>query len=195
MADGTELSGTQMTTPAPPAKAARSGWSRGRKILVGCGLLFALAIPCLITLGWSHERQTDWWRAAAIREIAQWTSEPAWLSRERARLNPPSGERSWMSKHLILFQNGDWVAYSSICHKEDSRYNDFWVGRASDGKWYYTTFHFCVGMMVLWSFDQPKDLPSFLSEYSVREFNGDPHEKLAQTWPDPPQQATRRKFW
>jgi hypothetical protein len=88
-----------------------------------------------------------------------------------------------MSGNLILFKSGEWIVYTNACQKEDRRLHDMFIGRASDGKWLYTTFHFCVGMKVLPMMGRPADLLFFQKEYLASEFNGSPDAVLGQTWP------------
>ena len=84
-------------------------------------------------------------------------------------------------------KNGDWIAYASRCSKEDWRIRDIFIGRATDGKWYYSTFHFCRGMLTLRVEDRPESLDKFITAYSLREFDGRSDECLKKTWPNPTQ--------
>lgn len=78
---------------------------------------------------------------------------------------------------------GDWIAYTNICQKQDRRIEDLFIGRGSDGQWYYSTFHFCKGMLVLRGEDRPEDLRSFAKGYFLRTFDGRSDESLRKTWP------------
>jgi len=81
-------------------------------------------------------------------------------------------------------KNGDWIACQNICSKEDSRVQDLFIGRASDGKWYYSTFHFCIGMTVLRDMEQwqPDSLAQFVDAYWLVPFDGRSDECLKATW-------------
>ena len=132
-----------------------------------------------------HRRQ---WKNDAIAEIARLADDANWLATETARLkaDPPEDDGSgqgWLSNHLILMKNGDRVIYSSQCHKQDWRVYDIFVGRASDGEWYYSSYHFCIDMCVLASNGQPSDLPAFVKQYYLEEFDGKSDEALQETWP------------
>ena len=83
----------------------------------------------------------------------------------------------------MLVKNGDWIIYASRCHKQDPRVYDIFIGRASDGKWYYSSYHFCIGMFVLAFDGQPCDLPAFIKQYHLREFDGESDDALQKTWP------------
>lgn len=128
------------------------------------------------------------WKRNAMAEIARLSSDGNWIANEIAALQaqPEEGTGSpngWLSGHMILLRTGEWVVYSNICHKEDWRMDDLFIGKASDGKWYYSTFHFCIGMIVLPMMGRPKDLPSFKNERYLREFSGSAEEELGKTWP------------
>jgi hypothetical protein len=75
---------------------------------------------------------------------------------------------------------------------------DICLAKGSDGRWYYTTCHFCVGMIALMMMQeevaqpyfpnpqQPPDLTFFISRYHLREFDGVSDEclKETKTFPD-----------
>jgi len=80
-------------------------------------------------------------------------------------------------------RNGDWLAYANICQKEDHRIRDLFLGRGSDGRWYYSTYHFCIGMVVLKMEEQSDDLAGFAKTYYLRPFDGHSDKCLQETWP------------
>jgi len=84
---------------------------------------------------------------------------------------------------MILMRNGDWLTYANVCRKEDGRIYDLFLARASDGRWYYSTYHFCVGMIVLKMEEQPEDLAGFAKTHYLRMFDGQSDECLQKTWP------------
>ena len=73
---------------------------------------------------------------------------------------------------IILCLDGSWLCYRAQCHKQDSKVWDIFVAKASDGRWYYSDYHFCVGMMVLSSWGQPTSLEQFKRRYALEEFDG-----------------------
>jgi hypothetical protein len=58
--------------------------------------------------------------------------------------------------------------------------HDIFIAKGSDGKWYYTDFHFCVRMMVL--NDQPASLAEFKHRYFLAEFDGVSDAALERSW-------------
>jgi hypothetical protein len=131
------------------------------------------------------------WKDRAVTEISRLTGDSAWVASEIAGLTNvsedlPRSDR-WLSSHLILMTNGEWMAYANICRKEDFWIPDLFIGRASDGKWYYSTYHFCIHMIVLRitaDMDgQPESVTKFAGKYYLREFDGRSDVCLQRTWP------------
>ena len=156
----------------------------------------AVGILCLARYGLAvltggerlSSRARKEWKEKAIAEIAQGTRDSARVFKEIETLKTNSSEESewdrWISKELILMTNGEWVVYRSICAKEEGRIPDLFLGCGSDGRWYYSTYHFCVGMIVLKTMmDQPENLTKFKQDCYLREFDGRSDECLKKTWP------------
>jgi len=94
-----------------------------------------------------------------------------------------SDDASWLSERIIVTRKGEWLAYANSCQKQDGRIPDIFLARGSDGHWYYSTYHFCVGMVVLRMEDQPEDLAAFTKTYFLRTFDGQSDDCLQKTWP------------
>jgi len=127
------------------------------------------------------------WKDKAIAEISARIGDSAWVSNELVSLkargtNDIDDPGGWLSPHLILMRNGDWLAYANVCQKQDHRIQDLFLGRGSDGRWYYSTYHFCIEMLVLRMDAQPADLAAFARTYYLRPFDGHSDECLRKTW-------------
>ena len=128
------------------------------------------------------------WKQKSIAEIAARVGDSSWPSNEFARLNPqstnePADVASWLSDHIILTRKGEWLAYANSCQKQDGRIPDIFLARGSDGHWYYSTYHFCIDMVVLRMEEQPDDLATFAKTYFLRTFDGQSDDCLQKTWP------------
>jgi hypothetical protein len=128
------------------------------------------------------------WKERALATIARKTADSGWLSGEIGRMRNSAARHEldsgpWLSKDIVLMKNGDWIVYANRCVKEDWRISDIFIGRGSDGKWYYSTYHFCVGMLALRTEEQPANLAHFAETYFLREFDGRSDECLRRTWP------------
>lgn len=153
-----------------------------------CMVLLAVAVIALAVLFTPSSGARRAWKEKAIAEISSQVADPMWPSNEVARLShlgtsDPSDSDRWLSERLILMRNGDWLTYRSVCQKENRRIADLFIARGSDGRWYYSTFHFCVGMLDLKVEDQSEDLPAFVKTYYLRPFDGHSDECLQKTWP------------
>ena len=138
-------------------------------------------------------------RSDMISEIERMAGNQAWLAVKdstagmgdaEARAEQPEGP--WLTDHLIQMQNGERLVYSYRCSKEDRRKGkllpglssyDVFIGRGEDGKWHYTSYHFCIGMLMLGMGGQPESFAAFADEYLLREFDGRAENCPAKTWP------------
>jgi hypothetical protein len=128
------------------------------------------------------------WKEKSMTDIGARVADPAWPTNEFARLKPqstnePNDEASWLSDHIILTRKGEWLAYANVCQKQDRRIHDLFLARGSDGRWYYSTYHFCIGMIVLRMEEQPEDLAAFAKTYFLQVFDGQSDDYLQKTWP------------
>jgi hypothetical protein len=153
-----------------------------------CTALLASAVIALAVLFTPSSNARRAWKEKAIAEISSQMADLMWPSNEVARLShlgtsDPSDSDRWLSGRLILMRNGDWLTYRSVCQKENRRIADLFIARGSDERWYYSTFHFCKGMLDLKMEDQSEDLPAFVKAYYLRSFDGHSDECLQKTWP------------
>ncbi len=153
-----------------------------------CAVFLAAAVIIAAALFFPSATARHGWKEKAIADISSRVADPTWVTNEVARLNrhgtnDPSDSDGWLSERLILMRNGDWLAYSSVCQKENRRIADLFIARGSDGRWYYSTFHFCKGMLDLKMEEESEDLPAFVKAYSLRSFDGHSDECLQKTWP------------
>jgi hypothetical protein len=128
------------------------------------------------------------WKDNAIAQIAKQTTDSAAILKEieAMKTKPPESEwwDTWISEDLIVMTNGQWMAFRNICQKQDERIPDLFLGRGSDGRWYYSTFHFCVRMINLKDvLGQPVSLTEFSRSCYLKEFDGHSDECLQETRP------------
>jgi len=131
------------------------------------------------------------WKEKTLPEIASRADDDAWVAAQIELLgNPDVGyeqgvlAQGWLTDGMILTASGEWLVYKSHCHKAPPHIvRDIFLAKGSDGKWYYTTCHFCVGMVALLMMqeEQPPDLAFFVKRYHLREFDGRSDECLKET--------------
>ena len=139
-----------------------------------------------VAIYWQHPRRD--WKNQAVAEIVKLAADSQWLSQELAavRKRCPPGKRyegTWFSDSLALAADGQWLIYRTKCSKEDRKIDDIFVAKASNGKWYYSTYHFCIRMASLRIDGQPVDLDTLIKDYALREFDGQSDDALKTTWP------------
>lgn len=171
---------------------------RKKLAVIGTAICFcAVALGIVIFVGGPERLDSKarrQWKDNAIVQIAKQTSDSAAILKEiQAMKNtPPDSEwwDTWISEDLIVMTNGEWMAYRNVCYKEEGQIPDLFLGRGSDGRWYYSTFHFCVKMQNLSVAKDvavlglPRSLTEFSRQYYLREFDGHSDECLKDTRPE-----------
>jgi hypothetical protein len=126
------------------------------------------------------------WKDHAISLIQQRASDRAWITAQSAHLQARTATRpfaNWIGDEFLFMKNGDWIICQNICRKQDPHIEDLFIGLGSDGRWYYSTFHFCVGKVTLFGEGtQPDTLLQFVDGYSLRPFEVHSNDCLRSTW-------------
>jgi hypothetical protein len=166
---------------------------RRKAIVVGTALPLTL-LALLIVLRWNPERrrlqatERRQWKENAIKQVNAVSrntnlvnAEVTFLQNEISR----QVEDGWIGTNIVLMTNGEYLVYSHIDTKQDSRIHDLLIAHGSNGKWYYSTFHFCINMYVprYMREGQAGSISEFTNSYAVLEFDGKSDECLKKTWP------------
>jgi hypothetical protein len=165
---------------------------KANRWLIAVGTLLAIV---LCGLPWAvHHRQflaRKAWKQQAVPEIAKFANDAKWVSEEIALLrsgNDTTTQRiiadRWLTDRMILMVSGEWLVYRSHCNKvPPHQVRDIFLAKGSNGRWYYSTCHFCVRMcgLVIMQHEPPYDLTTFAQRYHLREFDGVSDECLQQT--------------
>lgn len=124
------------------------------------------------------------WKDAALSVVRQRGTDEPWRTRAVGALasTRPAVVGGWVGDEILTMRNGDWIVCRNICRKEDKRIHDLFLGYGSDGRWYYSTFHFCVHKVTLMNESQPADLGAFVRGYWLTPFDGKSDECLKITW-------------
>lgn len=156
--------------------------SKRRLIIIAVPIVvLAIGSILMFTLStgnkWTSSARRQWKDQAIVKvqDILQTATSPA----TRPIAAPVGG---WDDGNVLHMKNGDWIACQSICNKQDARIADLFIGRGSDGLWYFSTFHFCVGRTVLQMGSQPDSLAQFVDAYWLRSFDGQSNMALQPTW-------------
>ena len=159
-------------------------------LVLGVGVLAGGVTAVVLAKGDRlHARPRREWKDQAIARIERRLNDRQTLQsaidhikKASAATRPAPG--SWVGDAVLVMKNGEWIACENICTKEDSRIQDLFIGRGSDGEWYYSTFHFCIDMTVLRHMEewQPDSLAQFIDAYWLVPFDGRSDECLKSTW-------------
>jgi hypothetical protein len=154
-------------------------------LTIGAGT--ALIVYALKKADVHHYPERREWKNGAIQAIRGDLKEPDHLVKRFGEIPEPrsyfdTSEAKWLTKDTIVCADGAWLAYRAQCHKQDPKVHDIFIAKASDGKWYYSDYHFCIDVYVLASNGQPESLDRFKEDYSLAEFDGQSDEALNPTW-------------
>ena len=126
------------------------------------------------------------WKERAIAAIDHYSKDKAWSALEVEEISKSQGPDKhgwWFSEEMVLMQNGEWITFANACGKSNWRVGDIFIGRGSDDQWYYTSYHFCIGMTVLNLDPQPASLEEFRTTYFLKSFDGKSDDCFQKTWP------------
>ncbi len=169
--------------------------NRRRRRLIALAVIAAAGSACWLVfsaLSFYSSRARRAWKDAALGEIRRLADDEGWVAGEISLLAGKEKDRSrrvivkgWLTDRMILMKSGEWLVYRSHCPKRPPHdVADIFLARASNGKWYYSTCHFCVGMCALvmtQAEEQPPDLKTFARAYHLEEFDGESDECLRET--------------
>ena len=138
-----------------------------------------------------------WWMAKqkAVHERARWrqaleqlaglsfTNDQIAAELDQIKHPKPGLNFGWTHEHVLLMTNGERIIYA-FRHGADNGFVDhLFLGHGSDGRWFYSTYHFCNSMAAVAGDGPPGSITEFENRYSVREFDGKSDECLKHTWP------------
>ncbi len=149
------------------------------------GLIAALLIGGFRIYWWRYEHARAVWKTAALQRLAGLTVTNEDIRRELDELkaSPRDGDyQRWTGDQVALMTNGEYIVYA-FWHGSNSGFVDhLFLGHCSDGRWLYSTYHFCNHMAGA-EFDPPGSINEFAGTYSAREFDGRSDVCLKHTWP------------
>ena len=164
----------------------------GRKFRT-VGFLFAalLLLAASLTGLWRFMKQRDYearklWKERTIEQLAESSRSSELIRRELDDLKggpKPNVDFGWTHENVLLMTNGEYIVYAHR-HGANSGFVDhLFLGQGSDGRWLYSTYHFCNSMAMVGGEDAPGSIDEFAQRYSAREFDGESDECLQHTWP------------
>lgn len=172
---------------ARPIPTARQCGAVNRKLVNGLATL--LVLFGLVFGGWSalryrYERIRADWKSGALARL---TSLPITNEKVGLELEPLKARRAaaanpeWVSDRILLMTNGEHIIYEYRHGKNDHFPPHLFLGHCSDGRWLYSSYHFCNGMAMVRFDDPPGSIDEFARKYSARVFDGKSDECLTLT--------------
>lgn len=151
----------------------------------------AVAVVALLAGAWwlmksKAARDRARWKGPALEKLAgmSFTNEVIRRELDELKAGPtPNVNLGWTHDHVILMTNGEYIVYASR-HGANSGFVDhLLIGHGSDGRWLYSTYHFCNMLAALRGDDPPGSIAEFQKSYFAREFDGKSDDCLKHTWP------------
>jgi hypothetical protein len=160
-----------------------------RKLIIGICIpvvLVSLAFGWRSFTRYKHQRARADWKATTLVRLAGLSFTNADIIRELETLKASrgaGGRQEWTGDRVLVMTNDEFLVYASR-HGFNSGFVDhLFLARGSDGRWYYSTYHFCNSMVGA-DADAPGSIAAFASRYAAREFDGKSDVCLQHTWPD-----------
>ena len=159
-------------------------------------LIIWLSIPVILValvFGWwsvtryNYQRARTAWKTTTLERLAGLSFTNVDINRELEALKAHRGvgeHREWTADRILLMTNDEYLVYASR-HGFNSGFVDhLFLAHGSDGRWYYSTYHFCNSMAAVIGDDPPGSIAEFVSRYAGREFDGKSDVCLQHTWPE-----------
>lgn len=142
--------------------------------------VFLLGVAGLAILGFalwwvarlnSERPRTAWKNAALLRLALSVTNQMIRTEVDvlKVRTNAPY---SWIDNHVLLMTNGEFIIYEYRHGRNIYFPPHLFLGHCSDGRWLYSSYHFCNNLAMLGGDDPPGSIAEFEKKYSAREFDG-----------------------
>jgi hypothetical protein len=157
-----------------------------RRIVYGCGLVLFLALLLGVSI---YRQKSSWyrsrvvWKDEAIARLAEQTIDDEIIRAELSDLRTTEekiGENEiWFHHNVMLMKNGEWLIFK---FRHGPPLAHLFLAKTSDGRWLYSTYHFCGNMVAIIGDDAPASIDAFKEKYFAREFDGKSDVCLETTW-------------
>lgn len=170
-------------------RVAQWGWAK--RVLVAMGLV-ALSGVMVVGVGfwvgsrhyWNLRRE---WAGEALPMMVcppDYRGVDAEEAEQLLRGIGSAGWGDWMGERVLVMRDGAMIDYRFWHGANSGLVDHLFLGRGSDGRWLFSTYHFCNGLAAVRGEEAPDSIEDFMQRYSVREFAGAGDERcLEHTWP------------
>jgi hypothetical protein len=156
-------------------------YALGRVTRVSMIVLTTIAlISCLVCGAWwlaryKSGRKRSQWKGPALERLARLSITNEEVRQELEALkasNTNDTQLGWAHDHVMLMTNGEYIIYEYLHGANIYFPPHLFLAHGSDGRWLYSSYHFCNSMMMARFDDPPESIAKFAKRYSVREFDG-----------------------
>ncbi len=88
----------------------------------------------------------------------------------------------WTGEHVVIMTNGDYLIYEFRHGFNNGFVDHLLIARDNRSRWWFSTYHFCSGMVGVGADVAPASIEEFAARYSAREFDGTAAACLVPTW-------------
>jgi hypothetical protein len=159
-----------------------------RKLIIWLGIaalivVSAIVFDSVVKHRYAHERKI--WKENALARLAKTSITNEEVLAEIDQIKHPTRDVNfgWTHEHVALMTNGEYLVFASRHGFDNGFVDHLFLAHGSDGRWYYSTYHFCNGMAGA-DPDPPGSIAEFVTKYAVREFDGVSDVCLQHTWPE-----------
>jgi len=166
-------------------RQARQSGGVGRKLLIGLGVFLSLLVLFVVYQYWMLQRVRAKWMETDLPKLAILTTNDPVIQRDLNYIfNPtPNVNFGWTGEHVLMMTNEEYLIYEFRHGYNIGTLDHLFLAHGSNGRWYYSTYHFCSQMAGVRGDDPPGSIAEFTNRYSVREFDGKSKVCLSHTWP------------
>ena len=171
-------------------RTSRQTGAVSRKLIIGISIpviLVGLVFGWWLVTRFKHQRSRAAWKTTTLERLAGLSLTNADISTELETLTASrgAGERQeWTSERVLVMTNDEFLVYASRHGFNNGFVDHLFLAHGSDGRWYYSTYHFCNSMAGARFDEPPGSIAEFTRTYSVREFDGKSDVCLQHTWPE-----------
>jgi len=131
-------------------------------------VVWLLAVVLTITAFWwwprhKFQQERSRWKTTALEQLAGLSITNQMIREEFEQLKSPTPGLNfgWTHQHVLLMTNGEYIIFEFWHGANNGAWDHLFLGHGSDGRWLYSTYHFCTSMAMLQSDKPPGSIGEF----------------------------------
>lgn len=149
-------------------------------------ILGALGLLVLVSCHHVLSRERTAWMRETLPRLADLsiTKDSIAMELRELRANVEQEEPpKWIGRNIVLMTNDQFLVYAYRHGANDRWPHHLLLARGSDGRWFYSSYHFCNELNMIRGDPQSGSIDEFVSRYPIAQFDGRSDECLKPTWP------------